>query len=196
MKTMNNTWMKGMAMMAMMVMSMGMMAQNRLVVTEHGIGHAGNDKAGERKEVRHDEGRYNDSRDMRYDDRDARYDDRNMRYDNRDARRNDDRYDSRSVRHDNRDMRYDTRTPGRGHVEVYVEHGHRIPPRYVDRVRYVDGRWGYLRGNRWYYYDTYFEPDYYYSHPVRHFHAYRLGPVGKAVVATAAVVGLVHALVH
>lgn len=177
MKTMNNTWMKkGMALVAMMVISIGMMAQGRLVVTEHGIGRAASDRqaVAPRQEVRHDAGRY-DSRDMRHED---------VRYDRRDSRKS----------HGNKHM--DVRPGGGVHVEDYAGHGHHIPPHYADRVRYVDGHWGYLRGNHWYYYDTYFEPDYYYSHPVRHFHKHRLGPVGKAVVTTAAVVSLVGLLAH
>ncbi|MCF0197843.1 MAG: hypothetical protein HUK02_00770 [Bacteroidaceae bacterium] len=69
--------------------------------------------------------------------------------------------------------------------------------RWEGRVRHMpDGRWGYYRDNCWYYYNTYFAPDYYYAHPVAHFHDYRLGPVGKAAVATVAVASLIAALAH
>lgn len=190
MKTMN--FMKGMAFAAVMVMSMNMMAQRTnkggLVVTEHGISMVGgNDKVAEPRQARgHEMNNYNDRRD------DRSYDNRDMRRDNRDMRR-----DDRDMRRDDRDMRRDDRREWGGHVEVYGGRGHAVPPHYQDRVRYMDdGRWGYLRGDRWYYYDTYFEPDYYYAHPVAHFHGHRLGPVGKAVVATAAVVGLISLLAH
>lgn len=186
MKTMN--FMKGMAFAAVMVMSMNIMAQrvnnnnrgNRgeLVVSEHGINMNG---ANDRNRM--------DRRDPRMDDR------RDPRMDVRRDPRMDDRRDPRMD--DRRDPRMDDRRDPRGHVEVYGGRGHVIPPHYADRVRHMDdGRWGYLRGNRWYYYDTYFEPDYYFAHPVAHFHSHRLGPVGKAIVATAAVATLISILAN
>ncbi|GEM_PF-2759538 len=196
MKTMN--FMKGMAFAAMMVMSMNMMAQRTnnnsvaqrgsgLVVTENGIGRAGDKVTAQPQQVRGREmNNYNDRRDERtYDNRDMRRDDRG--FDNRDMHRDDRHFDNRDMRHDNH-----------GYVEVYGGRGHVIPPHYADRVRHMDdGRWGYLRGDRWYYYDTYFEPDYYYSHSVRHFrHHCVADAVGKAAVATVAIAGLISLLVH
>lgn len=64
-------------------------------------------------------------------------------------------------------------------------------------VRHMpDGRWGYCRDNRWYYYDCYYEPDYYFAHPVHHFHDHCLGTAAAAAVTTAAVATLISALVH
>jgi len=65
-------------------------------------------------------------------------------------------------------------------------------PGWEGRVRYMDGRYGYLRGNDWYWYDTYYEPDFYYAHPVGHFHHVHLTRTGRAVataVAGAAILG-------
>lgn len=80
----------------------------------------------------------------------------------------------------------------------YLADGGYIPG-WEGRVIYRGGRWGYLRGNDWYWYDRYFEPDYYYAHPVAHFHHY-ISPVGRRVVAGVAgavVLGsIIHALVH
>ncbi len=69
-------------------------------------------------------------------------------------------------------------------------------PGWEGRVRYIDGRWGYLRGRDWYWYDVYYEPDFYYSHPVAHFHGH-LCPAGKVVagaVGAAAVGAFIGAL--
>lgn len=69
-------------------------------------------------------------------------------------------------------------------------------PGWHGRVRYVDGRWGYLRGRDWYWYDVYYEPDYYYAHPVAHFHGH-LCPAGRVVagaVGAAAVGAFIGAL--
>ena len=71
-------------------------------------------------------------------------------------------------------------------------------PGWHGRVRYCDGRWGYLRGRDWYWYDVYYEPDYYYSQPVACFHGH-LSPAGKVVagaVGVAAVAAFVGALCH
>lgn len=80
----------------------------------------------------------------------------------------------------------------------YLADGGYIPG-YEGRVIYRGGRWGYLRGRDWYWYDRYFEPEYYYAHPVAHFHSY-ISPVGRRVVAGVAgavVLGsIIHALVH
>lgn len=187
MKTMN--FMKGFAFAAMMIMSMGMMAQPArgrmndgrgtagLSISEHGISRSG-DMA---SHVGRDNREMMESRDSRA-------------YDKRDNRQQDRRFN---------DRRHETATPVH-HGGMYADRGHMAPPphhtipaRYVNVVRYMpDGRWGYLRGNRWYYYDTYFEPDYYFAHPVRHFHAHRLGPVGKALVAGAVIGGIITALVR
>ncbi|MGM9620340.1 MAG: hypothetical protein ACI3X4_02680 [Bacteroidaceae bacterium] len=69
-------------------------------------------------------------------------------------------------------------------------------PGWHGRVRYVDGRWGYLRGRDWYWYDVYYEPEFYFSHPVAHFHGH-LSPAGKVVagaVGAAAVGAFIGAL--
>ncbi len=57
-------------------------------------------------------------------------------------------------------------------------------PGWEGRVRCVNGRWGYLRGHDWYWYDTYFAPDYYYSHPVHVFRPY-LSPAGRVAAGVA-----------
>lgn len=57
------------------------------------------------------------------------------------------------------------------------------------RVRYHQGRWGYLRGRDWYWYDRYYEPGYYYAHPIGHFHSHRVAHRVIGTVATAVVVG-------
>lgn len=180
MKTMN--WMKGMAFASVMMMSAMAMAQRNgaagmrqgggdFVVTEHGVTRGHNNNVAPATT-------YQAPRDVeRYDDR--RYDDRNVR---------------RDVRPEARPMPHSGDRYAR--VEVYGGRGHVVDP-YAGRVRHMsDGRWGYLRGNRWYYYDTYFEPEYYYSHPLRHFHRHRLGPVGKALVATAVIGSLIGILAH
>ena len=75
---------------------------------------------------------------------------------------------------------------------------HGYLPGWHGRVRYLNGRWGYLRDSRWYWYDTYFAPDYYYAHPVGHFHAHFHGhdavAVAGGVAAGIAVGALIHAL--
>lgn len=77
---------------------------------------------------------------------------------------------------------------------------HGYLPGWEGRVRYLNGRYGYLRGNDWYWYDTYYAPDYYYAHPLTHFHAHRLSPEGRAIVGavagTVAVAALIGALTH
>lgn len=76
---------------------------------------------------------------------------------------------------------------------------HGYLPGWDGRVRFVDGRWGYLRGNRWMWYDTYFDPAFYFAHPVAHFapHLSRTGAAVAAGVATGVAVGaLVSALCH
>ena len=76
-----------------------------------------------------------------------------------------------------------------------VHHYDRGP--WAGRVRHMDdGRWGYYRDNRWYYYDCYYEPDFYFAHPLHHFHGHCLGTVAAAAVTTAAVATLISALVH
>lgn len=76
---------------------------------------------------------------------------------------------------------------------------HGYVPGWEGRVMYRNGRWGYLRGTDWYWYDRYYEPAYYFGHPVAHFHAHHV-PVGAKVVgavAGAVVLGsLIGALCH
>lgn len=79
----------------------------------------------------------------------------------------------------------------------YMADGGYIPG-WEGRVMYRGGRWGYLRGADWYWYDRYYEPDYYFAHPVAHFHSHHV-PVSTAVgaVAGAVVLGtLIGALMH
>ncbi len=62
---------------------------------------------------------------------------------------------------------------------------------YEGRIRRCGNHWSYLRDGRWYTYDRYIEPAYFYSCPLDTF--------GKVVVGTAAVVtlgSLISALVH
>ncbi len=89
--------------------------------------------------------------------------------------------------------------PPRHHAPAYgrpCPDAHGYLPGWHGRVRYMDGRWGYLRGRDWYWYDVYYEPDYYFSHPVAHFHGH-LSPAGKVVagaVGAAAVGAFIGAL--
>lgn len=79
----------------------------------------------------------------------------------------------------------------------YAAYGHRIPARWSHCMRHMDdGRWGYCRGGRWYYYNTYYEPDYYFAHPVTHFEAHCLGTAVAATATAVAVTALISALVH
>lgn len=41
-----------------------------------------------------------------------------------------------------------------------------------NRVRHDNGRWGYYRNNRWYWYNRYFDPVYYYGNPINYFNDY------------------------
>lgn len=101
------------------------------------------------------------------------------------------------------------------HQNMYHDHHHdrMVPPppaprfdRYgylpgwEGRVRYMDGRYGYLRGSDWYWYDTYYEPGYYFAHPIAHFHHHHLTRGERAVVhavAGAAIIGgIISALAH
>lgn len=96
----------------------------------------------------------------------------------------------------------------RGHHNGYAAHtgyGHdrmHMGGRYIDRrwegrIRYDRGRWGYYRDSRWYWYDIYFEPDYYFCHPVRHFHVHLSRAERRmvgAVAGTVAVGALITAL--
>lgn len=66
-------------------------------------------------------------------------------------------------------------------------------PGWGGRVRYHGGRWGYHRNNRWYWYDCYFAPDYYFAHPVAHFHAH-ISPVAAGVVGGAVLGAFIGAL--
>ncbi len=58
---------------------------------------------------------------------------------------------------------------------------------YEDRVRFHNNRWHYRRDGRWYSYDHYIAPSYYYSQPLSKF--------GKAVVGAAVVGAVIGALV-
>ena len=69
---------------------------------------------------------------------------------------------------------------------IYIG-GRYFDPRWEGRIRYEGGRWGYLRGHDWYWYDRYYEPDYYFDHPVAHFHHCHVSPAA----AVAGVVGAV-----
>ena len=40
------------------------------------------------------------------------------------------------------------------------------------RVRHHNGRWGYFRDNRWFWYDRYFDPVYYFGSPLAYFNDY------------------------
>ena len=71
---------------------------------------------------------------------------------------------------------------------IYIG-GRYFDPRWEGRIRYEGGRWGYLRGNDWYWYDRYYEPDYYYGRPVAHFHHCHVSPAA-AVVGTVGAVAL------
>ena len=62
----------------------------------------------------------------------------------------------------------------------YIADGGYIPG-WEGRVRYDHGRWGYFRDNRWLWYDRYYAPDYYFAHPVHHFHHHICGPVAAGV---------------
>lgn len=79
-----------------------------------------------------------------------------------------------------------------------VVHHHRVDhrgylPGWNGRVRYLDGRWGYLRHSRWYWYNCYFEPDYYFAHPVSHFHTH-ISPVAAGAVGGAVLGAFIGAL--
>ena len=62
----------------------------------------------------------------------------------------------------------------------YIADGGFIPG-WEGRVRYDRGRWGYYRAGRWLWYDRYYAPDYYFAHPVHHFHHHISGPVAAGV---------------
>ena len=83
-----------------------------------------------------------------------------------------------------------------GRPRVVVEHrparhiyigGRYFDPRWEGRIRYESGRWGYLRGSDWYWYDRYYEPDYYFDHPVAHFHHCHVSPAAAVAGAVGAV---------
>lgn len=91
-----------------------------------------------------------------------------------------------------------------GRRDGYVMHGHRWShdgwlDGYHGRVRhFADGRWGYYRDGAWMYYDCFYEPAYYYAHPVVVFDGHLLTPQGRriarAAVGTAVAVGVIAAL--
>ena len=178
MKTMNA--MKVFALAAMMVVSMSAMAQGMgrgmngqrsgLVVSEHGIGRQGM-PAGHQAGVDMRDGRGMDMRG------------------HQPARQPEPRRHDVGMNHAPEPHHHAVH----GHGVVYDGRGHMDP--YAGRVcRTPDGHWGYLRGRNWYYYDTYFEPDYYFAHPVAHFRSHRIGAIGKALVA-GAVIGSVLTLI-
>ena len=80
---------------------------------------------------------------------------------------------------------------------IYIG-GRYFDPRWEGRIRYERGRWGYLRGSDWYWYDRYYEPDYYFGHPVAHFHHCHVSPAAAVagVVSAVAVSALISALCH
>lgn len=45
-------------------------------------------------------------------------------------------------------------------------------PGWEGRVRHHNGRWGYFRDNRWFWYDRYFDPVYYFGSPLSYFNDY------------------------
>lgn len=98
--------------------------------------------------------------------------------------RQDDRLDRMDYRQDRMDYRQDryARYNGYDRYDRYDIRG------YEDRVRYRGGRWHYHRNGRWYGYDYYITPSYYYSRPLSTF--------GKAVVGAAVVGAVVSALVR
>ena len=76
-------------------------------------------------------------------------------------------------------------------------YGHRVPAGWSHCMRHMDdGRWGYYRCGRWYYYNTYYEPDYYFAHPLTHFEAHCLGTTAVATATAVAVSALVTALMR
>lgn len=91
-----------------------------------------------------------------------------------------------------------------GRREGYMMHGHRWShdgwlDGYHGRVRhFADGRWGYYRNGAWMYYDCFYEPAYYYAHPVAVFDGHLLTPrgrrVARAAVGTAIAVGVLAAI--
>jgi len=102
-----------------------------------------------------------------------------------DVRRNSRYYDSqrgRAVHYNN------VRHAAHHHDYIHDGHGRYFRhdgylPGYVGRVRFLNGRYGYLRDNSWYWYDTYFDPVYYYGRPVHCFHAHLLNPRARKAVA-------------
>lgn len=111
---------------------------------------------------------------------------------------NDGRMEMRGGRHE---MSRHHGNVGRPHAvaarpHVVVEHrparhiyigGRYFDPRWEGRIRYERGRWGYLRGSDWYWYDRYYEPDFYYGHPVAHFHHCHVSPAAAVAGAVGAV---------
>ena len=97
------------------------------------------------------------------------------------------------------------RPHGTSHGHAPVMHSHHAAPRPVHHVAPVPmhhrvDRYGYLPDSRWYWYDTYFAPDYYFAHPLGHFHAHFRGhnaaAVAGGVAAGIAVGALIGALAH
>jgi len=71
-------------------------------------------------------------------------------------------------------------------------------PGWEGRVRYLNGRWGYYRDANWLWYDSYFDPVYYYGHPIAHFrgHLTPAEKVAAAAVGTAALGAVIAAICH
>jgi len=87
--------------------------------------------------------------------------------------------------------------PHAGHMPHVDNRG--FVPGWEGRVMYRDGRWGYLRNADWYWYDTYFEPEFYYGRPLDYFHSHIIPVDGRAVAAVAGVVAvgtLINLLAH
>lgn len=151
--------------------------------------------------------RYNDNRynDNRYDNR-RHHDYGRYGYDRKGCDRNGydrhgyDRYGYDRYGYDRNGYDYHHRYEGHSHHHHHHHHHHSAMrpsrwdhrfaadgylPGYVGRVRYVNGYYGYLRGGEWYWYDTYFEPVYYYARPVRHFRKHALSPAARGAIGGA-----------
>ena len=171
-----NTFFKAVMMAIFTMATVGTYAQNREMHFSNGCMRMEN--AG-RMEKRHDAPRYDDHRYDAPRHHDRRYD--APRYN---------AYRHGAYHHEARRGYYDAPRPVH-HVTVVHHAAPRFDrygylPGWEGRVRYVDGRYGYLRGRDWYWYDTYYEPAYYYAHPVGHFHHVHLTRTGRAVVTAAA----------
>ncbi len=94
--------------------------------------------------------------------------------------------DKRSDRGNRMERRMERRMEPRREPRHPYKHRYDIRG-YEDRVRFHNNRWHYHRDGRWYSYDHYIAPSYYYSQPLSKF--------GKAVVGAAVVGAVISALV-